>query len=116
MKFLLDTGYKHWNTETVKGLDGYIEFFQKRMDKDEVFPYPLCATNDKILINISHSVFTIQDQKHDSYEMYLVHENQDGYWCDLKIYSLNEEDIRQNINYLEQKLLKLWGVFAEGME
>lgn len=110
-EFLKQHRYNNWNTEKLDY--GTKDMFQKRMDiLPEYVDYPLCICNDKILINVDW--FECSFPNHPgmrSAEISLVHENKDGDWCDLKIYSLKEEDIKYNLEKYERKLMDLWKVF-----
>lgn len=111
--FLKTNGYKNWSTEETEFC--VKESYQKRMDSlsDYEGLYPVCCLNDKLCINIKHHSYTLPNnpKPYDGYEMYLVHENQDGDWCDLKIYSLTEEKLKANLATYEKQLLDMWKVF-----
>lgn len=112
-QFLKARGYKNWSNKEVQF--GVKESYQKRMDilSDYESIYPVCSLNDKLFINIEHHYYTLPNnpKPYISYVMYLVHENQDGDWCDLKIYSLTEEKLMCNLVSYEKKLLDMWKVF-----
>ena len=102
-------GYKHWDTK--KDSVGTTLSYQRRIDTDDGFSLPLCACNDKVLINISPFEFNVQGLKRNSCDIGLVHENESGEWCNLKIYSLEENDLLESIEKYESKLLAMWDVF-----
>jgi hypothetical protein len=41
----------------------------------------------------------------------LCHENEAGEWCDLEIYSLKDEEMKENLDKLEDKMLRMWEEF-----
>lgn len=104
-------GYVKWNTDT----DGAFttESFQRRVDTDDGFSSSLCQCNGKLLINVKRFEYTINGVKTNSCEIAIIHENQYGTWCDLKIYSLNEDDLMENIEKYESKLIAMWEVFSK---
>ncbi len=104
-------GYKHWDTR--HNALGVTKYYQRRVDTDEGFDLPLCHCNEKLYINIEHSDFNINGTNHNSCEISLTHENNEGKWCDLKIYSLKEYDLLDNLDKYEAKLLAMWKVFNE---
>ena len=113
MKFLIDNGYKKYNEK----LDsfGTTGSYQKRIDTIKEYEhYPLCQCNDKLFLNILHSCYQVNGQPYEGFEMFLVHENKAGDWCDLKIYSLNEEKILANLGKYEKQLLNMWQLFYKG--
>lgn len=110
MNFLEEAKYKKYTTNSDS--IGVKEEYQKRIDTNEEYGhYPLCQCNDKLFLNVSKFDYSINGEQFLSYEMFLVHENKDGNWCDLKIYSLSEEEISANLPKLEKKLLDMWVVF-----
>lgn len=103
-------GYKHWDTK--KDSVGTTTLsYQRRIDSDEGFSLPLCACNDKVLINIRSFEFNVQGLKRNSCDIGLIHENECGEWCNLEIYSLEEKDLLENIEKYEYKLLAMWEAF-----
>ena len=112
--FLEQQGYKLWKTETEQFI-GVTKHYQRRVDTDDIEyeGYPLCACNDRLFINITHYDFTLNGVNHTSSIVQLVHENKDGEWCDLRVYSLSEQQIKDNLSKYEKKLLDMWEVFAE---
>lgn len=108
---IVASGYKNWNNES----DGFgvRSFYQKRLDNKAGFSslIPLCNLNEKLLINIEWSIFSINGIESCSYMMSLVHENQDGEWCDIRIYSLTEKQLEANIHKYEDKLIRMWKEF-----
>lgn len=89
-----------------------VAHFQKRMDNKEEFEsYPLCQCNGKLLVNVEHHKYTIHGKDCESCQISLVHENQDTDWCDLRIYSLSPEKLKENLQKYELKLLDMWDVF-----
>ena len=90
---------------------GVTNFYQRRVDTDEGFDLPLCQCNDKLFINAEVFAMDFQGNKKVSCAISLVHENLQGEWCDLKIYSPDEFDLWNNIKHYESKLLKMWEVF-----
>ncbi|MNQ49292.1 hypothetical protein D3C85_631990 [compost metagenome] len=110
MQYLIDNGYKNYQTETDSL--GTVEKWQKRVDtKPEFSRYPLCHCNDKLFLNIEGYDYTIGEVKYHSYSIFLVHENKHGEWCDLKIYSISEEELVDNLKRYELQLLDMWLVF-----
>lgn len=106
-------GYKHYKTETDSIGIGNTKYYQRRVDTDEGFDYPLCQCNDRVSINIEVWNLTLNGRNDISCSMSLVHENQNGEWCDLKIYSLTEDELWNNLKSLEDKLLAMWGMFCK---
>lgn len=113
-EFLGQQGYELWNTETEQ-FRGITKHYQRRINTDDIEykGYPLCACNDKLFINITHYDYTLNGVNHTSYTIELVHENKESEWCDLKVYSLSEQQIKDNLSKYEKKLLDMWKVFAE---
>lgn len=110
-QYLTSKGYKKWKTE--HDVTGYKEMFQRRMDKIVKYKdYPLCVCNEKILINIDHHYLQFSNENiYDSYTMSLVHENQNGDWCDLRIYGLSGEKLVEHLEKYEHQLMDMWNVF-----
>lgn len=110
--FLIKNNYKLYGEE--KDEFGTTQKYQKRVDAD--YPeYPLCACNDKLFINIDFYAFTIGDINSRSASIFLVHENNKGEWCDIKIYALKETDVLSKLYRLELKVMDMWKVFYEGI-
>jgi hypothetical protein len=108
-QFLESKGYRHWKTEREFGTT---EHYQKRMDNKEGFDSPLCQCNDKLFINIKTYDFNFPNglnQKSNSIS--LCHENEAGEWCDLEIYSLKDEEMKEKLDKLEDKLICMWEEF-----
>jgi len=109
-QFLELNSYRMWKEE--HNSHGSTFNFQKRVDRD--YPMaPLCQCNGKLLINIEFFSFTIYEEFHSSCTISLVHENQHGEWCDLRIYSLSEEQIRSKLGSYEDKIINLWEIFCD---
>jgi len=110
-QFLESHGYRMWKEEN--NSHGSTFNFQKRVDRD--YPMaPLCQCNDKLFINIDMcTLFTNSTDKHTGFTISLVHENQHGEWCDLKIYSLKEEQILSKLGSYEDKIINLWEIFCD---
>ena len=103
-EFLESNDYKMWKQEE------NTLHFQKRVD-DIYQESPVCKCNDKLFINIQVFTFTIHGVVRTSCEMNMVHERPDDEWCDLKIYSLTEDQVKSNLKAYEDKMAKLWEVF-----
>lgn len=110
-QFLESNGYRMWKEE--HNSYGSTFNFQKRVDRD--YPTaPLCNLNEKLFINIDMcTLFTHSVDKHTSFTISLVHENQYGEWCDLRIYSLSEEQIQSKLESYEDEIINLWEIFCE---
>ena len=110
-QFLESKGYKMWKED--HNSHGSTFNFQKRVDRD--YPMaPLCQCNEKLFINIDmHTLFTNSVEQHTSFTISLVHENQQGEWADLRIYSLSEEQIQSKLESYEDKIINLWEIFCE---
>ena len=111
MKALTDAGYKCWKTET--HTSGQTQHWQARIDTRDDFcnSYPLCQCNDKLFINVRLDDFEANGSMFHSASISLTHENKEGLWCDLTIYSLTQDELADNLPSLEQKLLRLWKIF-----
>lgn len=101
--FLESNGYRQYKTTETS------THYQKRIDTDK---YPMCNLNDKLFINVTHHKIPISKTIYESFEINLCQENQDGDWCDLKIFSLPEEKL-VNLAHYETKLLEMWNVFYQ---
>jgi len=110
-QFLESNNYRMWKEE--HNSHGSTFNFQKRVDRD--YPMtPVCNLNEKLFINIDmYTMFTNSTEKHTSFIISLAHENQQGEWCDLKIYSLKEEQIQGKLESYEDKIINLWEIFCE---
>jgi hypothetical protein len=67
--------------------------------------------NDKLFINIDVWTMKYDGRDHTSCTVNMVHERPDDEWCDLKIYSLTEDQVKNNLKSYEDKMVKLWEVF-----
>ena len=111
-EFLESNGYKCWKNDVDEC--SKTEHYQRRVDNlPQYESYPLCQCNDKVYINIVHYRFTIHDLDHNSLTANLCHGNAAGEWCDLKIYSLSEEKVKESLDSIEQKLLNMWKAFND---
>ena len=108
MKALTDAGYKCWNTD--KDQHGQTQHWQARIDIRDGFDesIPLCQCNDKLFINVRLDDFEANGSMFHSASISIVHENKEGLWCDLTIYSLTQDELADKLASLEQKLLRLW--------
>lgn len=104
-------GYKLYKTEPHSY--GETKYYQRRVDTDEGFKYPLCLCNDRVHVNIEVWSLSLTGTDKISCSIELVHENKEGQWCDLKIYSLTEDELWNSLKSLEDKLLAMWGVFSK---
>jgi len=43
----------------------------------------------------------------------MVHENQNDEWCDIKIYSLTEDQLKAKLEEYEDKVVNMWEVFND---
>lgn len=113
MKVLQNKGYRCWKTDVESY--GTTHHWQRRLQEDEIlkFSIPLCQCNHKTLLNVVHSDLLIHEIKSESFEVSLCHENKDGEWCDIKIYSLTRKQVEDSLDRLEQKVLNMWKVFNQ---
>lgn len=112
--FIRSHGYVVWETESNDFHNVYLitQKLQRRVDK--VYNLlPVCNCNDKLFVNIDITQSSIHGNLSINAEVHLCHENKQGKWCSLKIYSLKPEDIYSNLDKYEQKILKLWEVFCK---
>lgn len=111
MKALTDAGYKCWNTN--KDQYGTTAEWQSRVDIRDGFDesIPLCQCNDKLFINVRLDNFEANGSMFHSASISLTHENKEGLWCDLTIYSLTQDELADKLPSLEQKLLRIWVEF-----
>jgi hypothetical protein len=98
-------GYKRFDTQTNEC--GTTEKYQRRVDTDQQFNSPLCQCNDRLFINIER--WTYKGKTSSKIDM--VHENAQGEWCDIGIYSLTDDQLMTKIEQYEKKLLEMWEVF-----
>lgn len=112
--FLMAHNYKVWETKNDEFNGVYLitQKLQRRVDIENP-EYTVCYCNDKLFINVDITQAVIHGNLSISAEVHLCHENGQGEWCKLKIYSLKPEDIYTNLDKYEQKILKLWKVFCE---
>lgn len=109
--FLESNNYRMWKED--HNSHGSTFNFQKRVDRE--YPMaPLCKLNEKLFINIDMcTLFANSTDKHTGFTIGLVHENQQGEWADLRIYSLSEEQIRSRLGSYEDKIINLWEIFCD---
>lgn len=106
--FLESNGYRLWKQENEQSHSTM--YFQKRVDG--LYPdTPVCECNDKLFINIEVWTMEYNGNPHTSCTINMVHERPEDEWCDLKIYSLTEEQINTNLKSYEDKMVALWEVF-----
>lgn len=111
-EFLESHQYKMWKEDFDIGLTTY--YFQKRIDTlHKYVDIALCETNDKVFINIEYYDFNHGNYKNKSCQIYLVHKNKNGDWCDLKIYSIPVDKMKENLQSYEDKIVNLWKEFAK---
>jgi len=112
--FLLQTGYRMWK-EKVDSI-GVVQNYQKRVDSQ--YPNaPLCSSNEKLFINITYYSYHLPDGgMSEGFEVYLAHGIESDIWCNLKIYSVSEQQIVDDLYQLEGKLIKMWEVFCNSEE
>lgn len=79
--------------------------YQRKIDTDFV-----CDLNDKLHFNIKEYELPIVNTI--SYTIGICAEKKD-IWYDLKIYSLNEEELMNNLEKLEKQLLTMWSTLKE---
>ena len=111
-EFLEQNDYKMWKQDTDEM--SVSQKYQKRLDTLHKYKdIPLCSCNDKLLINIDYWCFEINDIVSESCSIYIVHENKNGDWCDLKIYSIPVDKIKEGLVGYEDKIVKLWKEFSK---
>ena len=111
-EFLEQHGYKMWKED--KDEMSFSQKYQKRLDILHKYKdVPLCECNDKLLINIDYWSFEINGIFSESCTIYLVHENKNQDWCDLKIYSIPVDKMKENLEHYEDKIVKLWKEFSK---
>ena len=109
-EFLELNSYRMWKEENTSY--GSFLYFQKRVDRD--YPMaPLCQCNEKLFIIIDVYKFDFSGVRQTSCTISLVHENQQGEWCDLRIYGLSEEQIQSKLESYEDKIINLWEIFCD---
>ena len=111
MKALEQAGYKLWKTDSDQY--GFTQRWQARLDTQDWFDYPVCQFNDKLFINVELYDFDVNGVYSQSASIYLVHENEAGEWCDIKIYSLTWNELESKLQSLEKKLLNMWAEFNQ---
>ena len=114
--FLEQSGYKMWEEKTdYLGDKKFVSRkYQKRVDLlPEWQGVPLCFCNDKLFLNIEESKIA---EFPESYSISMVHENRYGEWCDFKIYSLTEGQIKEFLGKYENNIKQLWEVFSGSFE
>ena len=110
-EFLEQNAYKMWKQDVDKM--SISQKYQKRLDILHKYKdVPLCECNDKLLINIDYWSFKINGITSESCGIYMIHENQNGDWCDLKIYSIPVDKLMEDIVGYEDKIVNLWKGFA----
>lgn len=102
-------GYKMYDDQTDDL--GITYSYQRRVDTDKGFSYPLCKCNDAVYIDIKYYEYRLNQIDRKSCEISITLENGEGNWCDIKIYSLNPEDLQENIKKYEGKVLAMWEAF-----
>ena len=100
-------GYNHWQTDT--NSMGYTEKWQVRIDTQDRFKgVPLCDTNDKLHLNIDASYMEVDGKDWTNYTFSMT-QDANKIWCDLKFYSISEDDIMKfGLDEFERRLVKLW--------
>lgn len=107
-------GYKCWDTshDTYSNIQITTNKWQRRID----FEYPdipVCELNDKLFINITESISTIQKNKFSTYEISITPEV-DDFNIALKFYSINEDKFNEiGIKEWEKRLVSLWKLSYE---
>jgi hypothetical protein len=102
IELIKSKGYKEFKS----GLYADRLCFQRRVESEVV-----CECNDRLHINIfchpKDNILHLVPNANDSYEMQIVAENK-SVWYDLKAYGLSEDDISENIETLENNLIKMF--------
>lgn len=110
-EFLEQNNYKMWKQDVDEM--SISQKYQKRVDTLHKYKdIPVCCCNDKLLINIDYWRFEINGIVSESCSIYIVHENKSGDWCDLKIYSIPVDKMKEGLVEYEDKIVKLWKEFA----
>ena len=102
-------GYKLYKTEEFMN-SGTSQFYQRKVDTSGL-RIPLCNLNEALFLNITKYDYYVTSDFHLSYEISLTHENQFGAWCDLKIYSISDKMLEDNLAHYENQLLRMWKEF-----
>jgi len=69
----------------------------------------LCNSNKKLQFVVKEVGYIQSEEKHPpNYSIRMIHEYEDGIWCDIQFYSLTYDQITNDIINLEQRLLKMW--------
>lgn len=111
-EFLEQHGYKMWKED--KNEMSVSQKYQKRLDVLHKYKdAPLCECNNKLLINIDYLSFEINGITFESCSIYMIHENKNGDWCDLKIYSIPVDKMKENLVAYEDKIIKLGKEFSK---
>ena len=100
-------GYKCWQTD--HNDMGRTEKWQVRVDNQERFKdVPLCETNDKVHLNIDAGYLLINGEGYTNYTFSITQEANE-IWCDLKLYSISEDDIMKiGLDEFEKRMVELW--------
>lgn len=107
-EFLESNGYKMWKEDYDQM--HHTMYFQKRVDS--AYPnVPVCECNDKLFINIDVWTMKYDGRDHTSCTVNMAHERPDDEWCDLNIYSLTEDQVKNNLKSYEYEMVALWEVF-----
>lgn len=113
-EYILSKGYTCWDTkyQEFHNVEMITQKLQRRVDK--VYDMlPVCNCNDKLVINIDIVQAVIHGNTSITAELHLCHENKQGEWCNLRIYGLKSEDVYDNIDKYETKLLEMWKMFCD---
>lgn len=109
-EFLESNGYKMWEEDSDEYSNS--QKYQKRVDiLNKYDSVPVCTCNGKLSINIDYWTMNINGINSKNCTIYMIHKNNNDEWCDLKIYSLTEEQLQGNLQSYEDKMVKLWEVF-----
>lgn len=103
--FLESKGYKLWQSDKDK-FGETNKYFKTIKDFQ-----PSCESNSNVSLNITHSIWHNGSLEHTYFEINLVHERKGSEWCNFNIYSLTEEQLKENIVKYESSLLELWTLF-----
>lgn len=118
-EFLVQNNYNFWKQEVTNipaHMNMLFNYYQKRVDVFEDYEhYPLCQCNNKLFINILEAATTnlISGVVSSSYEIELCAENNQQLWYQFKIYSIDSEDIQNNLNLYEKDILDFWKLANE---
>ena len=108
LDFLTDNGYHKWREEETPETTRCE--FQKRVPDKE--GWPLCECNDKLLINLTYFKYTFRNGlSSEGFEINIAHERKNEEWCDLRIYSLTEEQVVSKLSNYESSLKECWKMF-----